>query len=153
MKVADVMSSPVHTCHMRDHLDRAARFMWEHECGALPVLNDRGDPFAMITDRDICMAAYIQGRRLCEIPVLGVASRHLWTVGPDDSADFALARMREHAIRRLAVVDVGNNLVGVVSLVDFAKAACVNQDTSARDHFERVTRSLADVCRPHSSRP
>jgi CBS-domain-containing membrane protein len=126
--------------------------MWEYECGALPVLNDRGDPIAMVTDRDICMAAYTQGKKLSEIPVIDAASRHLRSVRPDDSAEFALSVMRDHAVRRLPVVDIGGNLVGIVSLVDFARAKVAGEPI-AREHFEQVTTSLAEVCRPHSVRP
>jgi CBS domain-containing protein len=37
--------------------------MWDHDCGAIAVVND-GKLTGVITDRDLCMAAYTQGRAL-----------------------------------------------------------------------------------------
>jgi CBS-domain-containing membrane protein len=57
MKVADVMTMEVHRCLASDRLDRVARSLWEHDCGALPVVDPHGKTIAMVTDRDVCMAA------------------------------------------------------------------------------------------------
>lgn len=107
MNVAELMLSPVHTCLKQDNLARAAQIMWEHDSGALPVLDDLGlgEPVAMITDRDICMAAYTQGKPLSEIQVTTAASHHLTSVPSDDSVQFALSLMAKHQVHRLPVAD------------------------------------------------
>ena len=69
MKVAELMTRSVLAAHPQDSLARAAQMMWDHDCGALPVIDDSGRVLGMITDRDVCMAAYTQGRPLAEIPV------------------------------------------------------------------------------------
>ena len=35
--------------------------MWERDCGAVPFLDQEGCVVAMLTDRDLCMAAMTQG--------------------------------------------------------------------------------------------
>lgn len=35
--------------------------MWEHDIGCLPIIDADGRVAGMITDRDICMAAYTRG--------------------------------------------------------------------------------------------
>ncbi len=43
------------------------------------------------------------------------------TIGADDSVGEALKTMKEHAVRRLPVID-GHELVGIVSQGDLAKS-------------------------------
>ena len=43
--------------------------MWERRCGSVPVVDEAGDVVGMVTDRDVSMAAYTQGRRLDDIAV------------------------------------------------------------------------------------
>ena len=123
MRVKDLMTQPVHTVHERDSLDRAAYVMWNHDCGAVPVVNDDGRAVGMITDRDICMAALTQGKSLGEIHVSSAMSRKLWSCRPGDDVKDAEQTMRAHQVRRLPVVDSDGKLVGLLSISDLARAA------------------------------
>jgi CBS domain-containing protein len=105
MKVAEVMTTDVHRCFASDRLDRVARTMWEHDCGALPVVDRRGRTIGVVTDRDICMAAYTTGGSLDAIPVTSAASRTIHSVAPDDSIADAEAAMTMYRVRRLPVID------------------------------------------------
>jgi len=67
---------------------------------------------AMITDRDVCMAAYTTGRPLTALHVYDAMSRELHTCEPGDSVADAEAIMRENQVRRLPVVDDAGNLAG-----------------------------------------
>jgi len=71
MKINEIMSRSPHACRLEDNLNSVARLMWEHDCGCIPVIstNGNGALVGVITDRDICMAAYTQGKPLIEIPV------------------------------------------------------------------------------------
>ncbi|MBA3541520.1 MAG: CBS domain-containing protein, partial [Deltaproteobacteria bacterium] len=59
-----MMTRSVHTCQPTDTLAAAAKLMWEHDIGALPVVDQVGHVVGMITDRDACMAAYTRGDAL-----------------------------------------------------------------------------------------
>lgn len=50
-------------------MNEAARIMWEHDCGCVPVVDEGRRVIGMLTDRDACMAAYTQGLRLQDLPV------------------------------------------------------------------------------------
>ena len=69
MKVMDAMTRSVAACNEEDTLNRAAQLMWEGDCGCIPVLDAGGDVRGILTDRDVCMAAYTQGLPLQQIPV------------------------------------------------------------------------------------
>ena len=54
------------------------------------------------------------------LPELDATDVPLVTLDPDDTTDHAVELMREHAVRRLPVVEHGGCPVGVVSLGDLA---------------------------------
>jgi len=123
MKVRELMTNDVYTCTPNDTLNRAAELMWDHDCGAIPVLDEDGKPIAMVTDRDIAMAAYTQGRPLGEISVSSAMSKNVVACRLDDSLLGAESMMKDHQIRRLPVVDDAGRITGVLSLNDFATRA------------------------------
>jgi CBS domain-containing protein len=108
---------------MSDSLATAAQFMWEHDCGCVPVLNEHGLVVGMITDRDICMAAFFQGIPITGIKASAVMSRQLFDCNSDDDLSAAEAIMREKKVRRLPVLNEEGRLVGLISLSDIASHA------------------------------
>lgn len=143
MKVADIMNREVATCRDQDSLNEAARLMWERDVGSLPVLNEDGRPVGMITDRDVCMAAYTQGGSLVGLRVQNAMARRVLSCAPADPVDKAEQYMREHKIRRLPVVESGR-LVGIVSLNDIALVA--SDKRRAPVSFDEVGKTLAAIC-------
>lgn len=123
MKIEDLMTTDVGACRPFDSVDRSAKLMWERDCGAVPVVDQEGRVIAMLTDRDICMAALTQGRPLAEIHVSSAMSRRLWSCRPHDDVKEAETAMRAHQVRRLPVVDAEGKLVGVLSISDLARVA------------------------------
>jgi len=119
--VHDIMRVRVHTCIPQDTLHRAAQIMWEKDCGCLPVVDEVRLVKAVITDRDICMAAFTQGVALPETSVASAMSRTLRVCSPDDTLGAVEDLMREAQIRRVPVVDADGVLVGMISLGDIAR--------------------------------
>jgi CBS domain-containing protein len=136
---------------MQDTLEHAARIMWDHDCGAVAVVDDRGRGIGMITDRDVCMAAYTQGRLLRDIRVDAVASRRFFAVQLEDTIDRAEALMKMHRVRRLAVVDHSGCPLGMISLGDIARRACCGPPPVGAEP-EAVVDTLAAVARPGDPR-
>lgn len=145
MTIADVMTKDVATCRSTDSLNRAAQLMWERRCGSVPVLDEADQLIGMVTDRDVCMAAYTQGRRIDDIPVTSAMSRPPRTCTPATSIEDAEAIMMGHGIRRLIVVEDGR-IRGIVSIDDLARAGTVWEGSSEVD-LERVALSLGEIAR------
>jgi CBS domain-containing protein len=122
MNVSQLMTKDVATCRADDSLTRAAQIMWEHDCGCVPVVDDEGRIQGMITDRDICMAAYTQGKRLDEIPISSAMSREVYAASPNEDVERAADLMSQKRVRRIPVVDGGQQVVGLLSLGDFARS-------------------------------
>ena len=122
IQVRQLMSTDLKTCSPEDSLHTAAQLLWNHDVGAVPVVAG-GRVVGMITDRDICMAAYHQGRPLHEIQVATSMAKQLRTCGPEDMIEDAMRIMSEHQLRRLPVVDAQGRLKGLLSINDLAREA------------------------------
>lgn len=149
MIVRDLMSKPAATCGPDDSLHRAAQIMWEQDCGAVPVINEHKQVVGMITDRDICMAAYLQGKGLPSIKVSTVMSMIVHSCTPLDSIADVERMMREHQVRRLPVVDVHDEILGMISLNDIVRGT----KAKGRDGlaYSEVAITLAAICAPRQA--
>ena len=96
----------------------AARIMRDQGIGTVLVVED-GELTGLLTDRDIVVRAIAEGLDPAATPVGQICSRDLTTVRPDEDADAAVARMREHGVRRVPVVAEGSP-VGILSIGDMA---------------------------------
>jgi len=123
MQIHELMTHAPAVCTTSEPLTRAAQIMWERDCGAVPITDAAGQLVGIVTDRDLCMAAYTQGRALHEIRIADVMSKVVFTVGSDATASDALELMNTKAVRRLPVVDAKGRLVGIVSIADCVRAA------------------------------
>jgi CBS-domain-containing membrane protein len=152
MKISEIMSVDLETCHAYDTLDRAAKIMWEHDCGVVPVVDDQSHVVGMLTDRDICMAAYTQGRPLPEIAVSTACSRTIRTCSPNDSVEAVEAIMGAAQVRRIPVVDDEDKLCGVVSLGDLAKSIRQPHRRAGGLSYESLASTLAAISQPPAER-
>jgi len=149
MVIADLMSRNVATCKDDDRLDVAARLMWELDIGCVPVVDKQQHVIGMLTDRDVCMATYTQGKAPQHILVREAMAREVFSCLPDDNLAEAEDIMRKRRVRRLPVVDLDGRLVGLISLNDLARESVrqqtrVQKDLTATD----VSATLAAICQP-----
>ncbi len=144
-----LMTRKVWTCRAGDRLNEAAKLMWDHDCGCTPVLNEAGRLVGILTDRDICMAAYTQNRPLAEIEVSSVMAKDIWSCAPEDTVDIAEVKMQAHQVRRLPVLDLTGELVGILSLTDLARAVAsyVHESAIGLD-AAAIETTLAAISRP-----
>jgi CBS domain-containing protein len=99
----------------------AARKMADQGVGAMPVCDADGHLAGVVTDRDLAMKVVAEGRDP-SMPLSDLIDRaEVVTIGADDSVEEAIRTMKDHAVRRLPVID-GRSLVGIVSQADIARA-------------------------------
>lgn len=152
VNVQKIMTRNPAFCRTWETMDQAASRMWERDCGALPVI-DRDDRLAgMITDRDMCMAAFIQGKPLAQMRVDTAMSREVFSIRDNETVDDAQQIMRRRQVRRLPVVNRSGDLVGIVSVSDLARNASRTGWRGGISERE-VAVTLRAVCMPRLSEP
>ncbi|GAA3954069.1 CBS domain-containing protein [Streptomyces marokkonensis] len=118
--VKNVMTPGVAAVRPDSSLVEAARLMRTQNIGDVVVADGQG-VVGMLTDRDITVRAVAEGLDPMAVGVRSVCTTDPLTVSPDDRASDAVALMREHAVRRLPVVEDGPP-VGMLSLGDLAES-------------------------------
>jgi CBS domain-containing protein len=117
--VKDVMTAGVVAVRPDASLVEAAQLMRTQNIGDV-VVADGQDVIGVLTDRDIAVRAVADGADPMTVSAQTVCTPDPVTVTPDDLVATAVTLMREHAVRRLPVVENGLP-VGMVSLGDLAE--------------------------------
>src|SRR5712671_7685136 len=108
----------------------AARFMMEHNIGALPVLRN-GELAGILSERDIMNRVVAVGRTPGTTAVSEVMTANPRAVPADETIEECLFIMREFGFRHLPIVE-GKELKGVVSLRDVLLRHSAEIDREAR---------------------
>ncbi|HYB92402.1 MAG TPA: CBS domain-containing protein [Candidatus Binataceae bacterium] len=150
MKVKDLMATEVKSCPDYSTLNTAAQIMWDHDIGCVPVVDKEGHVIGMLTDRDICMSAYIQGVQLTGALVTSAMSKQVFSCKPEDDIATAEKLMRDKQVHRLPVIDDQRRLVGVISLNDIAREAAseIQMKKPRQVSDAEVTQVMASICAP-----
>jgi len=142
--VRKVMKDAPGVCAPEDSLNRAAQIMWEMDCGVIPVVTDDGSVVGVITDRDICMAAYTRGQSLPNMAVQSAMSKEICWCAPEESIGHAARLMAQKQVRRLPVLERGK-LVGVLALADIARHLVKNEGIRT-PAYVALAHTLAAIC-------
>ncbi len=118
MRIREHMTPDPITVPSTATLIDAARQMRDADIGDV-LVEEGGQLVGVATDRDIVVRGLAEGCDPASTRLGEVCTRSLVVVSPDDSVADAERLMREHAIRRIAVVEKGRP-VGVVSIGDLA---------------------------------
>src|SRR5438034_8933892 len=131
MKIKEIMTVNPKACTTTTNLAEAASFMWDYDCGILPVVADGGRVVGLITDRDICIGGATKNRNLSNIAVEEIMTGKVYSCAPEDDVRKALETMQQRKVRRLAVVAPDGTLQGILSINDITLNAKENPSKKA----------------------
>ena len=120
MKVKELMSAQVESIAPTATTKEAAHIMHDLHLGVLPVI-DNGQLVGIITDRDICCKVIATGHSAGFTKVEEVMSKNVSTCLDNENVGDATKLMIEKHIRRLAVINNENAVVGLLSVDDLAR--------------------------------
>lgn len=120
MKVSDAMTSQVSTARPTDSIRQVAQTMAKVESGVVPVVED-GKVVGVVTDRDIVLRVVAEGRSFDSPISDAMSDGEVLSVKEDDILADATAKMANHQVRRLVVLNDAGALTGILSLGDVAK--------------------------------
>ncbi len=129
MKVSELMNKNVISISPDESTSLAARLLYRHNIGSLPVCSSEGKLRGIVTDRDIVLRCVAAESDPEHTPVREIMSRSPVSAAPDDDVRLAADIMAAHQIRRLPVTSDGK-LVGMLSLGDIAKTNSCNMEAS-----------------------
>src|SRR4029453_13324392 len=117
--ISDIMTTGVVTLEAEAPLQAAAAMMRDSDVGCVVEMS-HGNVVGIVTDRDIVVRAVAEGRDVNAASLNDIATDRVITMAPEDPVELAAQLMREHAVRRIVVVD-DEVPVGVVSMGDMAR--------------------------------
>ena len=122
-KISDIMTRSVAVVQRDETIQAAAKRMQEMDIGSLPVVDGKAI-VGMVTDRDITIRGVATGMIPQEALVSDVMTEEVRWCRADDSVE---------QVRRLAVLDAGNEIVGIVALGDLATRQSADVDDTLRE--------------------
>jgi CBS domain-containing protein len=122
MRVKDIMTADPACCISETGLQEVAQMMVVHDCGEIPVVEDKETklPIGVITDRDIVCRTIARGINPLDLTVADCMTKPCVTVTPDMTIEECSRIMEENKIRRVPVVDASGSCCGIVALADIA---------------------------------
>jgi CBS domain-containing protein len=122
MKLKDILTRDPHVIGPNAMICEAASMMKEYDVGMLPVCDGKR-LVGSLTDRDLAIRAVAEGADPLSTPVKEVMTPDVCWCFEDQDLEDAAKVMEEKQIRRLAIVNRGKRLVGIISLGDLALRA------------------------------
>jgi len=116
--LSEIMTTKVITVDISERVEEALRLMIKFDVGSV-IVTDKQKPVGIITERDITRAS-LRGDSLLKIPVRGLMSKPVQSVGPDTQVWKAFEAMLKLGVRRLPVVE-DEKLVGMVTEKDLTR--------------------------------
>jgi signal-transduction protein with cAMP-binding, CBS, and nucleotidyltransferase domain len=123
LKVKDVMTRSPLSLDVMVSVEEAAREMELCDCGCC-LVEYKGRIVGIITEKDIVRRIAAKGSSVRNTTVKAIMSSPIIAVEPEATLEDALKTMASNRIKHLVVVD-DEGLVGIVSIIDIAKALAV----------------------------
>jgi len=117
VKVMDIMSTPVRTVKETEKVSDAARKMDRYGVGGVIVVDRKGKPVGIITERDMVKRVVAKNLLPNRVKAASIMSKPLATISSNKDISEAAKTMSRLKIRRLAVME-GTKLVGVITSKD-----------------------------------
>lgn len=133
--VNEIMSTEVQLIAPEATLRQAAQMMLDLDVGALPVCKGT-TLLGMVTDRDITVRGVAAGLSPDVGRVSDVMTQELEFCTEDQDAEDVMRTMGYAQVRRLPVVNLANELVGIVSIGDMARRQPGPIDQTVREISE-----------------
>ena len=116
----DLMHTGCTCIKSNDTAANAARMMAEMDVGSMPICGAEDEKLhGMVTDRDLVLQVMAKGHDPETFTVDQLPQGHLILADANEDVDITMAKMKEHQINRLPVIE-NRRLVGIITISDIA---------------------------------
>jgi CBS domain-containing protein len=121
-------------------LQEASDSLAKHNIGALIVVDLRGQPVGILSERDVVRAMAKHGAECMNLKVADAMTKKemLIIAVPDDNIDYLSQTMTHKRIRHLPIME-NQELVGIISIGDVVKAQIEHLEVEARTLMAYIT--------------
>ena len=128
-------------CTPNETVGDAARLMREHDCGCIPVVENKETDrlVGVVTDRDIACRCTAENKGP-DTRVEEAMSRDPKCCSPDDDVNSVERIMAEAQVRRVPVVDHLGCCVGIIAQADLAP----NQRAASESEVGRIVERISE---------
>ena len=116
-----VMTRGTATCLSYASLKHAVQVMRSAGRSAVPVVDGDGKLLGIVTERDLCDAACMQGKRFSEVTVDTAMTENPYSCSREDSVARLLEIMSDAQVHELPVVDADRRVLGIVDIANLAR--------------------------------
>ena len=140
MQAQELMTRDPACCTPDDPAQKAAELMSQHDCGAIPVVEDEQSRHlcGMITDRDIAVRGVARGRG-ADTRVSDLMTHDVECCSIDADVTEVERVMTERQVRRVPIIDADGELVGIIAQADLARSSDVDEE-EVGDVIERISK-------------
>lgn len=131
MPVEDLARSDVVTASPETPITDLAESMDERGVGSVVII-DETMPKGIVTDRDLAIKALTTDADPDALVAADVMSDDLTTIEPDHGFYEAMELMSEHGVRRLPVMTLDDELVGIITADDLTELLADESQQLAR---------------------
>jgi CBS domain-containing protein len=121
-KCNEVMTKNPACCLQNDTVSKAAKLMKSENVGVIPVVENEKTKklVGIVTDRDLTLKIVAEGLDAKATKVEVAMTHKVVTCLAEDDLQKALDAMAKHQLRRIPIVDVNNQVVGIIAQADVA---------------------------------
>jgi CBS domain-containing protein len=118
-----VMTRGIPTCLSYASLKHAVQLLRNAGRNAVPVVDGDGRLLGIVSERDMCDAACMQGKRFSEMTVDTALTENPYSCSPEDSVARVLEIMSDAQVHELPVVDADRRVLGIIDIASLARFA------------------------------
>ncbi|MCX8163418.1 MAG: CBS domain-containing protein [Candidatus Micrarchaeota archaeon] len=117
LRIGDYMTKGVITLDQSKTVFDAAKILSSKKIGCI-IVTEKGDAVGILTERDIVSKIVAKAKNPKQVKLSEVMSKPLKAIYENQTIQDAALAMRENNIKRLAVLDKKNKLVGIITQGD-----------------------------------
>lgn len=140
MTVSDIMKKKLETIEETASVQQTAEKMKEKNTSSLVVVDGKGNPQGLVTERDLARKVCVNSVPPNEVTNKDIMSSPLLTISSDSSPSVAADMMLQHNVRHLLVVDKSsmNRPIGIITPLDFTRYQEYPNVNDKKDTIEKI---------------
>jgi CBS domain-containing protein len=140
LTITNILRKKLESIEETTNIQEAAKKMKDKNVSSLVVVDMRGKPVGLVTERDLVRKVCINDVRSSTVTSKEIMSFPLITIEASSSPSAAAHMMLKNNVRHLLVVDEGslNKPIGIITPLDFARY----QEYTAEEDKEAIEKVL-----------